>query len=154
MTRVTRRMSLVEQELPTLPEHLSSPPIFSGVRVTRSLVLYVCFVWSLFVLLYFFFWPLCYLFFFDIRTLIAPLVSSNSSYQLSLYIVTTCLMLLYFNVSFIFWIFTVWLYIVNIFYISAAWSIFGLCCMEKRRNWGLLIVDICMVDIYPDNWQT
>ena len=33
---------LVEQELLTLPEHLSSPPVFSGVRVTRSLVLYVC----------------------------------------------------------------------------------------------------------------
>jgi hypothetical protein len=33
-----------------------------------------------FVLLYFFFWPLCCLFFFDIRILIAPLVSSNSSY--------------------------------------------------------------------------
>jgi hypothetical protein len=25
-------------------EHLSSPPVFSGVRVSRSLVLYVCFV--------------------------------------------------------------------------------------------------------------
>ena len=35
---------------------------------------------SLFVLLYFFFRPLCCLFFFDIRILIAPLVSSNSSY--------------------------------------------------------------------------
>jgi hypothetical protein len=35
---------LVEQELPTLPEHLRSLPVFSGVRVTRSLVLYVCFV--------------------------------------------------------------------------------------------------------------
>jgi hypothetical protein len=35
---------MVEQELPTLPEHLSSPPVFSGIRVTRSLVLYVCFV--------------------------------------------------------------------------------------------------------------
>jgi hypothetical protein len=34
----------VEQELPTLPEHLSSPPVFSGVHVTRSLVLYLCFV--------------------------------------------------------------------------------------------------------------
>ena len=33
---------------------------------------------SLFVLLYFFFWPLCCLFL-DIRILIAPLVSSNSS---------------------------------------------------------------------------
>ena len=55
-------MSLVEQKLLTLPEHLSSYPpfsgvrvsficmfcrslfVFSGVRVTRSLVLYVCFV--------------------------------------------------------------------------------------------------------------
>ena len=44
VTRLTRRVSLVEQELLTLPEHLSSPPVFSGVRVTRSLVLYVCFV--------------------------------------------------------------------------------------------------------------
>ena len=36
---------LVEQELLTLPEHLSSPPVFSGgVRVTRYLVLCVCFV--------------------------------------------------------------------------------------------------------------
>ena len=26
------------------PEHQSSPPVFSGVRVSRSLVLYVCFV--------------------------------------------------------------------------------------------------------------
>ena len=28
------------------------------------------------------FWPLCFLFFFDIRILIAPLVSSNSSYNI------------------------------------------------------------------------
>jgi hypothetical protein len=35
---------LVEQELLTLPEHLSSPPVFSGVHVTWSLVLYVCFI--------------------------------------------------------------------------------------------------------------
>jgi hypothetical protein len=62
-------LSLVEQELLTLPEHLSSPPVFSGVRVTRSLVLYVCFV------------DRC-LFFFDIQILIIPLVSSNSSYCL------------------------------------------------------------------------
>ena len=44
MFRLTRRVPLVEQELFTLPEHLSSAPVFSGVRVTRSLVLYVCFV--------------------------------------------------------------------------------------------------------------
>ena len=38
------QVSLVEQELLTLPEHLSSLPVFSGVCVTRSLILYVCFV--------------------------------------------------------------------------------------------------------------
>ena len=37
---------------------------------------------SLFVLLYFFFWPLCCLSFFDIRILITPFVSSNSSYTI------------------------------------------------------------------------
>ena len=34
----------MEKELLTLLEHLSSPPIISGVCVTRSLVLCVCFV--------------------------------------------------------------------------------------------------------------
>jgi hypothetical protein len=44
VTRLRRRVSLVEQELLTLPQHLSSPR-FLRVRVTRSLVLYVCFVY-------------------------------------------------------------------------------------------------------------
>jgi hypothetical protein len=45
VTRLTRRVLLVEQEIPTFPEHLNSPPVFSGVHVTRSLVLcHVCFV--------------------------------------------------------------------------------------------------------------
>jgi hypothetical protein len=44
VNRLTQRVPLVEQELPTFPEHLSSPLIFSGVRVTQSLVLCVCFV--------------------------------------------------------------------------------------------------------------
>jgi hypothetical protein len=38
------RAPLVKQELLTLPGHLSSSPIFGGVRVTRSFVLCVCFV--------------------------------------------------------------------------------------------------------------
>ena len=44
VTRLTRRVPLVEKELLILPEHQSSPPVFSGVRVTRSLDLYACFV--------------------------------------------------------------------------------------------------------------
>ena len=71
VTRLIRRVSLMEQELLTLPDHLSSPPVFSFICI---------FCRSLFVLLYFFFWPLCCLFFFDTRIMIAPLVPSISSY--------------------------------------------------------------------------
>ena len=42
--RLTRRVPIVDEELLTLPEHLMSPLVFSGVLVTRSLVLCVCFV--------------------------------------------------------------------------------------------------------------
>ena len=44
VTRLTRPVPLVEQEVLTLPEHPSSPSVLRGVRVSRSLVLYVCFV--------------------------------------------------------------------------------------------------------------
>ena len=44
VTRLTRRMSPVKQELLTILEHPSSPPVLSGVHVTRSLVLCVCFI--------------------------------------------------------------------------------------------------------------
>ena len=77
----TTQVQLVEYELSTLPEHLSSPTVFSGVRVTRSLVLYVCFVdryvssWPLI------YWSLCCLSFFDLRILITFKTSSNSSQQ-------------------------------------------------------------------------
>jgi hypothetical protein len=42
--RVTRPVSLVEQEMLTLPEHMSSPPVFSGIRVAQSLVYCVVFL--------------------------------------------------------------------------------------------------------------
>ena len=97
VTRLTRRLPLVEPKLHTLPEHMNSPAVFRGVRFTRFLVLWCMFCRSLFVLLYIFFlaivfckslfvllyifcWPLCCLLFFDIRILLTPLVSSNSSY--------------------------------------------------------------------------
>ena len=44
VTRLKRRVPLVEQEQLTLPEHMSSSLVYSGVRVTRSLVLCVYFV--------------------------------------------------------------------------------------------------------------
>jgi hypothetical protein len=42
--RLTPRVPLVKQDLLTLTEHLSSPVVLNGVRVTLSLVLCVCFV--------------------------------------------------------------------------------------------------------------
>ena len=40
---VSAKITIVEQELLTLPEHLSSPPVFNGVCVTPSLVLCIMF---------------------------------------------------------------------------------------------------------------
>ena len=77
VTTLARQVSLVEQQSPTLPEHLNLPPDFSEVRGTRTLVLYVCFVDRCST-----FWTFSFghcLLFFDIRILISPLVSSNSS---------------------------------------------------------------------------
>jgi hypothetical protein len=38
VSRVTRRVLLVEHELPCLPERLRSTPVVGGVRVARSVV--------------------------------------------------------------------------------------------------------------------
>jgi len=67
VTRLTRRVPLMEQELLILPEHLSSRSVFNENRV--------CFIDRCLS-----FWSLCCLFFFDLRILITLLVSSNSSY--------------------------------------------------------------------------
>jgi hypothetical protein len=78
VTRVARRMPLLEQELLTIPEHLCSPLVFSGFCVSRSVFLCVLCCRSLFVLLSFFVWSLlCQSF--DLRVLIISLVSVNSS---------------------------------------------------------------------------
>ena len=61
-------------ELPTLPEHLSSHAVVSGVRVVRSLVFCVMFCRSLFVLLSFSIWSLCCLSSCDLRFKLSPLV--------------------------------------------------------------------------------
>ena len=65
VTRLTRRVPLVEHELLTLQEHLSSPPVFNGHRVAQSLVLYVCF-FDIFILAIALCFPL------DLRILITP----------------------------------------------------------------------------------
>ena len=73
----TQWVSPVEQEMVTLPEHHSSPPVFSGNRVAQYYVLCVAFCRSF---LSFFLWSLSCMSF-DIRLLITPLVSLNFSYD-------------------------------------------------------------------------
>ena len=77
--RLTRLVPLVEQELSVLSEHMSSSPVCSGVCVTRSLVLCVCFVDRCLSFCPFSFdhCVVC-----SSSILITPLVSSNSSYSL------------------------------------------------------------------------
>ena len=53
---------------------LSSPLVFSEVRVTRSLVLWVMFCRSLFFLCPSFLWPLCCLSFFILATVLSVLL--------------------------------------------------------------------------------
>ena len=80
---------LTPVELLSLPEHLGSPPVFSGVLVTRSLVLCVCFVDRCLSFCTFFSWPLCCLFFFDLQILVIPLVFSNSSNRYTISTINT-----------------------------------------------------------------
>jgi hypothetical protein len=78
-TRFLRHKILESLELPTFPEYMRSSSIHGGIRATRSLVLYVMFCRSLFGHLYFFYWSLCCLSFFNLRIIITHLVSSDSS---------------------------------------------------------------------------
>ena len=50
--KVTCQGSLMEQDMLTFPEHLSSQPVFIGILVAQSLVFGVAFCRSLFVLLF------------------------------------------------------------------------------------------------------
>jgi hypothetical protein len=52
---VSRRVSYIEQELLTRPEHLNSTPVFIWVRVARSLDFCLIFCRSLFVIMSIFF---------------------------------------------------------------------------------------------------
>ena len=66
--------------LRTHPEHMSSPPVFSGVRVARTLVLCVCFVDCCLSLCTFYLDNCLVLSLFDLRILITSFVSSSSSF--------------------------------------------------------------------------
>jgi hypothetical protein len=73
-------VSHVKQEVLTLLEYLTSPSVFSWVRVARSIVMCLMFCRSLFVLLSFFFCPLRCLSFY-LWLVITLVVYSNLSYS-------------------------------------------------------------------------
>ena len=75
VTKVTRWVPLMEQELFTLPDHMSLPSVCSGVRVARSLF-FVCSVLHLVFVLFRLPW---YCLFIDLRIMITPLVSSPNN---------------------------------------------------------------------------
>ena len=83
VTKVTQWVTLVEQELVTLLEHMGSPQVFSGVFVVQLLVLCVVFCRLLFVFFSFFLWPLFFLSF-DLK-----LLSSIGLFKLFLRLVGT-----------------------------------------------------------------
>ena len=79
-----------------------SPLVFCGVRVTRFLVLCVCFVDRCLSFCPFFFWPLCCLSFFELWILIFPLVSLSSSYCCLVQVIVVKMFLFIFFRHFVF----------------------------------------------------
>ena len=76
---VTRLVPHVKHEFLPLPMHPRTPPVFSWVRVVRSLVFCLVFCRLLLASPFaFFIWTLYCLSFFTLRFLMTPLVSSNS----------------------------------------------------------------------------
>jgi hypothetical protein len=95
---------LLKVALSTMALTLLSSNIWGSCYSIFSLICKLC--RTLFGLLYFFLWPLCCLFFFDIWILIAPLVSSNSSFHNIRYIynypISTFIMTTFFS-NYIIW---------------------------------------------------
>jgi hypothetical protein len=60
--------------------HSGAPLLLSGIHVVRSLAFWIMFYGSLFVLLWFFVWPLFCMSFCYLHLLITTLISSNSSH--------------------------------------------------------------------------
>jgi hypothetical protein len=74
----TSKWTIIESKDISIDILLFQCPFFRKI-IPRSSCFHFVFCRLLFVLIYFLFWSLCCLFFFNIGILIAPLVSSNSS---------------------------------------------------------------------------
>jgi hypothetical protein len=124
VTRVTRRVLLMEQELLAHPKHPRWPPVFNEVCVALSLVFMCCFIDRWLSLCPFSLLPLYYLFFFDLWVLVIPLVSSNLSYVLSLTtrsFIPSCFYIIL-NAHPLFSSATIYLYILLFVCLFSSWS--------------------------------
>ena len=90
VTRVTRRVPLVEHELLILSEYLMSPPMFCCTRVVECLVFCVVFCGSLLVFLSVFVLPLCCLPFCGLRA---------SGYPFGIHKLFLCLISIHFSLE-------------------------------------------------------
>ena len=77
---IKRRVSLVEQELPTFPKYVIPFPVFSWVRVAQSYVFFVVVCNSLFVLFSFFIYLWHCISFLDVRLLVTSNFSTSHEY--------------------------------------------------------------------------
>ena len=79
-------MDTLKENVLLINSYFGTPAFNPGIQLGScySIFSFMCmFCRLLFVLLSFFFWPLCCLSFFDLRVLFTPLVSSNSSLNLT-----------------------------------------------------------------------
>jgi hypothetical protein len=101
VSRVTRLLSVVEQELLTLPEHMSSHSVCSGVRVSQSLFLCVMvffIIVTVFSSIYGFGFGIFKLFIHDppLELVTTRLkLNENYSFLLSIYVLRSTMMLEY-----------------------------------------------------------
>ena len=115
----------MEQELLPLPDCLSSPPIFSRVRVALFLVLYVVFCRSMFVLLSLFF-PHCVL------SLLLRFTTSNYSlgiFNQSFFLHLLCVVSYYhFDIFKLFFYIYYVLFLITTLISSSFFFTFTMCC--------------------------
>jgi len=81
LTTNTWQVPPVEKEFLAFPEHLSSPPVLSGVHFVQYLIFCIVFYRSLFVFLSFFTLAIALSLLLSLRLLITSLISSNLSYS-------------------------------------------------------------------------
>ena len=130
LSRISKTYQCSPKDFQIVPwtAHPSGAPKFTpGFKCGScySIFSFICmFSWSLFVLLYFFFWPLCCLFFFDVRILIAPLVSSNSS-----------------RFNLLFCVYLVGLYCFTGLYRQVFTTILGTCIVQMYPHWHVFVLN-------------